>query len=500
MTETDLRELLHDLARSLNEYDSADPAPTVAAPASNGEVRPGDDYDRKASWRELLTAHGWSLVRTVGSVMHWRRPGKEGKGCSATTGKCRNGAGVDMLYVFSSNAPPLEPGRCYTPFRFFAALDCHNDFSEAARRLGRQGYGSQNGHAPRTVPFVNGFADDLDDGEVPLDEANEIAADRARITTIADLRRAGAEVRWAWPLWIPIGVLTALAGPAGCGKTRLCCDWLRRVRSGMSWPDGSPMTLPADSTSLWVMADNHHDQIVQLSHEFGLEETLYINSWNTEPYGGIALDDEEDYKALKRRMRALRPAFVFVDTVGNSTDKNLNRQEDARAYYAPLQVLAREFGCSIICITHFNAGGIFLGRRVLEKVRTAIQISRPDPATEKRRLEVHKTFDKVPLALGVVMADIGNEYDDQPPEKLEEETSRIGGKPGPVPARLEAASAWLRDQLQAGPKRVSYTRDDAETAGYDSKLLYRAMRLLKVEEYETQGRKWWRLPSDTIPD
>lgn len=99
-------------------------------PAGN---RPGDDFNRRGDVREVLVAHGWRRCRE-GENEHWTRPGKS-DGTSATL---RDG----VFYVFTSNAPPFESNRAYSPFSVFALLDCSGDFERAARELGRRGFGA----------------------------------------------------------------------------------------------------------------------------------------------------------------------------------------------------------------------------------------------------------------------------------------------------------------------------------------------------------------------
>ena len=123
------------------------------------------------------------------------------------------------------------------------------------------------------------------------------------------------------------------------------------------------------------------------------------------------LDDIRELNALEARIRAVKPVMVLVDTVGNATDKNLSRQEDAKAFYQPLQIIARRNRTAIVCITHLNAAGAVLGRRAIEKVRVALKLEFPDPSQENRRkLQVVKSNSKQPPALGVTMGDHGNEY------------------------------------------------------------------------------------------
>ena len=106
--------------------------------------RPGDIFNQRASWQEVLEPHGWELVRVVGEEGHWRKPGKEGPGISATT----NFDGSDLLYVFSTSTC-FEPQRGYTKFGAYAVLNHGEDFSAAARELASNGYTSTSNQAER---------------------------------------------------------------------------------------------------------------------------------------------------------------------------------------------------------------------------------------------------------------------------------------------------------------------------------------------------------------
>jgi hypothetical protein len=317
------------------------------------------------------------------------------------------------------------------------------------------------------------------------------------VASIDDLIRAGAEVRWLWPGWIPSGVLTAVAAKGGTGKTRFCADLVRRAVEGLPWPDGTPQTLPADALALWVVADNHHDEMVSLCQSFGIKDNVRLNAGKSDPYGGVSLDTVEDYAMLEARVKAVSPALVVIDTVGNATDKSLCRQEDAKAFYQPLQLIARRQRCAILCLTHLNAAGLFLGRRVLEKVRVAIRMEQPDPDCERRRLEVVKSNSKRPPALGLSMGDRGNAYDDTPPEPADDD-AEPGTRRGPAPVAANRAADWLRAQLAHMGQSVSalIERGGEQDPPISVATLYKGRRILKLEEYASGGRKFWRLPRD----
>jgi hypothetical protein len=155
------RQMLHEAARTLNEYVAPERThvfTTSLNPASG--TRPGDDFNRKASWAEVLEPHGWRLVFARGQVGYWKRPGKQDQGWSATT----NYADSDLLYIFSSSAHPFENEHSYDKFGAFARLNHHGNLADAGKALAAKGYGDQsvrsaqttmNGATPHTANGVN---------------------------------------------------------------------------------------------------------------------------------------------------------------------------------------------------------------------------------------------------------------------------------------------------------------------------------------------------------
>jgi hypothetical protein len=136
------RELLWRCARSFNRVPPGGSSSRRKDLGGNGRLLPGEEFDvRGPDWLEILA--GWSEVRRSGSARYLRRPGKDGPGWSATAGACKGPNGEELLYVFSSNADPFEANKAYGKFRAYALLHHADDFSAAARELGRQGYGDQ---------------------------------------------------------------------------------------------------------------------------------------------------------------------------------------------------------------------------------------------------------------------------------------------------------------------------------------------------------------------
>ncbi len=310
--------------------------------------------------------------------------------------------------------------------------------------------------------------------------------------TAADLILMSITVRWVWPLWVPQGVLTILASEPGCGKTRFCMDLARRLALGMPWPDGSPNDFGPGMKTLWVPADNQHTELGTIPVDFGFPpELLVLNATRRNPFVGTLLDAKEELADFEARIARHKPVLVFVDTCLNATDRSSHKPEDAKAFFVPLQQIAARQQTAIVCVTHLNAAGKPLGRRIMGQGRLVMQIEKPDPDQETRRkLYVVKSNSLSPRPLGVTLTSTGNDYDDNPPS----EPDALGTPAGrePAPAEREAQE-WLLDWLADGPKLAGNTIGEAERAGIPKSILYVAKAQLKIKSSGPKGQVVWEL-------
>ena len=124
----------------------------IADHAKNGD-RACDDFNERASWADILEPLGAVLHHETGGERYWTRPRKDPRdGYSATTDYADD---ADRLKVFTSHWPPFADGEVYDKFGAYALLNHGGDHKEAARELGRMGYGQQQDPGPRR-PAHNG--------------------------------------------------------------------------------------------------------------------------------------------------------------------------------------------------------------------------------------------------------------------------------------------------------------------------------------------------------
>lgn len=115
--------------------------PLVATATTTGALSPGDDFESRVDWYDILAPQGWRVSRKgPGLEREWTRPGKDPRdGISATTGRAND---RDRLYVFSTSTQ-FEAEVPYTKFGAYALLHHNGDHHAAAQALVRLGYGER---------------------------------------------------------------------------------------------------------------------------------------------------------------------------------------------------------------------------------------------------------------------------------------------------------------------------------------------------------------------
>ena len=131
------RTALHAIFAMFDEMPKPEIMRQEVVAKHDGTLSPGDDYNARTTWEELLQPLGWTVVYRKGEATVWRRPGKT-EGISATT----NFNGNDKFYVFSTSTQ-FDSETSYSKFAFYATINHGGDFKQAASNLRNLGYGAQ---------------------------------------------------------------------------------------------------------------------------------------------------------------------------------------------------------------------------------------------------------------------------------------------------------------------------------------------------------------------
>ncbi|MEI6680620.1 MAG: AAA family ATPase [Mariniphaga sp.] len=123
-----------DVFRAFDSMPAKEQTIEELSPEQPQGDRPGDDFNQKAKWEEILI--GWKKVFTdKAGVTYWRRPDKS-VGISATTGKNAN----DRLYVFTTSTT-FQAEQPYSKFAAYTHLNHNDNFKQATKALRGLGYG-----------------------------------------------------------------------------------------------------------------------------------------------------------------------------------------------------------------------------------------------------------------------------------------------------------------------------------------------------------------------
>jgi hypothetical protein len=159
----DTMDAIRDVCRMLDDLpkpEAPKTAPREQQPLPDGGLRPGEDYEARADWADILRGIFRPLT-TRGSTTYWGWADGVG-GAKATTGRDEH----DRLYVFTTSSE-LQAEVPYTKFGAYSALQHGGNHKAAASELRRQGYGTPTPR--RRLNAVSSRTDHFTDGSNALD-------------------------------------------------------------------------------------------------------------------------------------------------------------------------------------------------------------------------------------------------------------------------------------------------------------------------------------------
>lgn len=250
ITEKELWELF-TILKTFDEMPKSEITKQELTKREFNPAMPGDDYNSRMTWEEILEPIGWKKVYTQAQVTYWRRPNKD-EGISAST----NYGGYDTFFVFSTSTT-FESEKGYSKFAVYAHLNHHNDFKAAAQALRFLGFGS--GKTEISNYEYNPTTGEIFDGAETLSDidyltAQEIKMSRARrmakkvldaeeaestyhtpiyVRSLTDeLKLPIEEVKWTIKDVFPTGANVTLTAQYKAGKTTLINSLAKSLADG----------------------------------------------------------------------------------------------------------------------------------------------------------------------------------------------------------------------------------------------------------------------------
>ena len=348
------RKDLWELAKSLNK---AAPESVQATPTGGSANRPGDDFNQRVTWPEVLEPHGWRRIFSRGDTTYWRRPGKE-KGISATTGH----AGTDYLYIFTTSTG-LDSERAYSKFGTYTLLNHGGDFKAATSELGKHGYGESPRKATPIPPAAA--------------ESPEVRPASSEFISLADFIASPPASTYLIKRVLPAQGLGQVFGSSNVGKSFLLIDLACHIAAGMDWRGFKVKPCSV----LYIAAEGLSGLAGRMkawTQRHGvLPDRLFIRPFP------VGLTSEGAAIALAGRLTALPeiPRLIILDTL--AANFGPGNENDARDMALALEGLRALGGQWLILCAHHSGHGDKNRSRGHSSLYAALdielQVSREDP-------------------------------------------------------------------------------------------------------------------------
>ena len=369
------REAIVSVFRSIDSMPAKETIVNALAthPSSGGD-KPGDDFNNKAQWSEILI--GWKVVFQANGVTYWRRPGKD-VGISATTG--RNDG--DNLYVFTTSST-FEAEKPYSKFAAFAHIHHGDDFSAAARDLRAKGYGSQTssssslpslGELMAPSPILTVVPDIDPDHVEPAKERSswyplplDLDGDLDEITPEFLSRTDGNRLFYR-------GKINALLGESESGKT-----WVALL--------AVKQALEIEQKVIYLDFEDSGKGILSRLRSLGIPDARFQTFTYANPDQNLTLDERID---LVDALQEIQPELIIVDGVNAAMtllNLELTSNRDATFFSQQLLKPLALSGACVITIDHVpkskdNRGNYAIGaqakRADINGAAIAVEVSLP---------------------------------------------------------------------------------------------------------------------------
>jgi hypothetical protein len=484
------REQLWNLPRTFDEmpvdFAAQDPTP------KEGGLRPGDDYNERATWAEVL--EGWTVHHVRGDVTYWCRPGKDkAEGWSATTGHCKG------LYVFTTTTS-FDADESYSKFAAYAVLNHKRNFYAATKALAAAGYGTQ--------PSPNGKT---------RSGPPEPPKRRLKIRRASEV--VCKPVEWLWQPRVPLGMLTLFGGDPKLGKSLVALATAASVSRGASLPGDDPR--PAGSVVILSAEDDSARTIVPRLKAAGanldkihlLESVILSEKLEALPSlrSDLELIEEEVSKLGDCRLIVVDPISAYLDGI----DENKNAQ--VRGLLSPVKAMAERLNVAVVLVNHLRKT---LGTNPLHALHGSIAFAgaaranflfvrdRDDPKG-KRVLILDAGCNLAPRDLPTLAYTVEDDDDvgvvawcDEPPkitaQQYWDQCAEQAKQKRQEKTQTAECEEWLRETLQTGKALSRDLEKWAASMGFKKNVLYTAKERLGIqserEGSREESKSYWALP------
>lgn len=313
-------------------------------------------------------------------------------------------------------------------------------------------------------------------------------------TTWLDMETRVSEVTWAWPLYLPNGFVTMVAGQGGSGKSSIVLRLCGCFTEGWDWPDGTPFTGEKGSV-LWCEAEAAQAINLDRAKKYGIDRSKLITPFD-DSLLDINLSDPKDRNQLEKIATLSQVKVIVVDSLKGA---NTGEENDSKIFEIVkfLAELARDTEKIVILIHHLRKKGlggddiisldhIRGSSAITQTTRMVWAINSKSNGSKENSFQVIKSnLGEFPAAIGFQITEDGVEFF---------EPSESSGKH----SQVREAEEILKDILHNGSYPARDIEILASKKGIAMRTFNKAKKNLGIMSKRIGGRNGfyvWMLPS-----
>lgn len=232
-------------------------------------------------------------------------------------------------------------------------------------------------------------------GRSPLQSADDFKIEPLRIINAADLQgKTVPDRQWLWPDWIPMGVVTAIYGDGGTGKSLIAQQLMTSCATGREFLGEEVMQCEV----LGVFCEDDEDELQRRQHKinqaYGIDfSDLQGMHWISRVAGENLLMtfDKETigttttlYQQIVTAAKLKGARMVIIDTAADTFGGNENIRPQVRQFISMLNRIALEINGVVVLLAHPSQTGRNTGTgdggstAWSNSVRSRLYLKRPD--------------------------------------------------------------------------------------------------------------------------
>jgi hypothetical protein len=323
------------------------------------------------------------------------------------------------------------------------------------------------------------------------------------------------KIDWLWPGWLARGKFHLLAGSKGAGKSTILFDLMARLTAATAWPDGTPITRPAD-VMVWSGEDGISDTILPRFVAAGGDRNRIVFPVTTFIDGESRLFDPSiDMEALITAANDYpNLGWLMIDPVvmvlPDRADSHKNTE--TRRGLQPLVEFAEQRRVALVGITHFTKGT--QDREPVERVSGSLAfgalprivwgVSADEDGRQRRLVRISSNIGPSNGGIEYTLFEAPLPDHDFSAQRVDWGVQIKGSARELLNATKRSAQSealsFLTEFLADGGKPQREVKAAADAFGHSWATIRRIQQKLGIRPYQ-KGKEWmWELPQMLTPD